>query len=293
MKGQPRFIYTDSGSQLKAAKNQLEQETIKGGVNWQQVADETAHLAIHWKCAPPEAQWRDGKSERAVAALKKTLKHLYDPRSILNYAELETLLWRAADCINERPLGVHHAGGEDPHYYPVTPNGLLKGSRTQPVSVDLAKYISSDKKYLYREEHMNNMFDAWWEAWFRDVFDSLLPYPKWRQSHTNLQVGDICVIKYAQKVGLGDFRLCRVIGVEKDDHNLVRTVKIAMRPRNVREKILPYKSKQLVEMTVPVQRLILVNSAAEEAAREAAAAQVNTVQGWTVHDVHDVYDLKR
>ena len=46
-------------------------------------------------------------------------------------------------------------------------------------------------------------------------------------------------------------------------------------------------------MTVPVQRLILVNSAAEEAAREAAAAQVNTVQGWTVHDVYDVYDLKR
>ena len=36
-----------------------------------------------------------------------------------------------------------------------------------------------------------------------------------------------------------------------------------MRPRNTREAILPYKSKQLVDVDLPVQRLVLLHPATE------------------------------
>ena len=41
----------------------------------------------------------------------------------------------------------------------------------------------------------------------------------------------------------------------------MRTVKIAMRPRDRREKLLPYKTKTLEEMEVGVKRLCLIHPA--------------------------------
>ena len=289
IRGQPAFIYTDSGSQLKSAKyNVLAKESQ--GVDWSRVAVKTSHRKIEWRVAPPEAQWRDGRSERAVAALKKTLKHLQPDHAMLNFSELQTLLHRAADCINERPLGVHHHGGEEPKYAPITPNLLLKGSRTQSLTVDLERYLDEDQRYVYRLVHMENLFQLWWQSWFVNVFDSLVPYPKWRKQHKNLEVGDICLVKYQGKIPPAEFRLCRVTKVMQDSYGLVRTVEISMRPRNIRESGLPYKSKQLITMTVPVQRLVLILSQSEEEARQTSSSnQVSSLNAkqWAVYCCKD------
>ena len=87
---------------------------------------------------------------------------------------------------------------------------------------------------------------------------SLFPYNKWKEEKENLEPGDVCLLKYEKKIGKGDYRLCKVETVEKDLKGLVRTVEVLMRPRDSREKSLPYKSKQMVMMKVPVQRLVLI-----------------------------------
>ena len=65
---------------------------------------------------------------------------------------------------------------------------------------------------------------------------------------------------YEHKVGKADYWLCKV---EKDAKELVRTVMVAMRPRDAREKLLPYKSKKLKNLKLAVQRLVLICPAIE------------------------------
>ena len=43
-----------------------------------------------------------------------------------------------------------------------------------------------------------------------------------------------------------------------DDQGVVRTVNVKMRPRDNRDKALPYKAKAPVVMNVGVQRLVLI-----------------------------------
>ena len=51
--------------------------------------------------------------------LKSTLKHLFSGGD-LNFYEFLTLLHRAANIINDRPLGEHHHNGEEGELVPIT-----------------------------------------------------------------------------------------------------------------------------------------------------------------------------
>ena len=45
---------------------------------------------------------------------------------------------------------------------------------------------------------------------------------------------------------------------KEDADGLVRTVRVGMRPCDAREPNLPYKSKNLFEVEMPIQRLCLI-----------------------------------
>ena len=73
--GNPSFIYTDSGSQLKAgkkvvaAKKDDKPEDEEPTIDWSEVMDTTAkENGITWRLAPPGCQHRNGRVERVVAA---------------------------------------------------------------------------------------------------------------------------------------------------------------------------------------------------------------------------------
>ena len=130
----PKFIYSDPGSQIMGAKRILDAskstEEQQLQFDLQKAAEETADREIEWRTAPAESQWRDGRSEKAISSIKKTLKHLHSG-SVLNLREFQILLKRAADASNNKPLGVRATGGAEPGYAPITPNLLLKSSRTE------------------------------------------------------------------------------------------------------------------------------------------------------------------
>ena len=86
IRGQFKTVYTDSGSQMRAAKEMLKDG--KKPVDWSEVRQRTAADGVEWKLAPPESQWRDGRSEGAVQALKNTVKHIHQHSNTLNFVEL-------------------------------------------------------------------------------------------------------------------------------------------------------------------------------------------------------------
>ena len=138
-------------------------------------------------------------------------------------------------------MGVRHHNKATDEILPITPNLLLLG-RTSSGPHDVAKFDNEDDRYL----------------WFPQAFDSLFPLPKWKERMPNLSPGDVCLLKYERKVGKGDFRLCKVVEVHPDEKGLVRTVTVAFRPPSSKEKSLPYTSKELKEMKVGLNRLVLI-----------------------------------
>ena len=75
---------------------------------------------------------------------------------------------------------------------------------------------------------------------------------------SNLAPGDIVLVAWEAKLGKGQYRIARVLKVDKDGKGLVRTATVEMRPKDAREKSLPYKSKTLFKMVVAIQRLVMI-----------------------------------
>ena len=280
----PSFVYTDAGSQLKAGrrvisadkdqakdqakdkpkdKKDAKQDDLTDYANpyacidWTQVADRTSNSRITWKVAPAGAPWRDGRSERAVRALKESLHVMHDGSS-LTWEEKQLLLSRACYAVNGRPLGAKFRNRGEPGFCPITPNLLVKGYYKDKHQEELTTELESMGHMVHRIQHLQERHEAWWKLWFQEVFEHLVPFQKWKTTHRNLVPGDVCLLAYIGKVPPAVYRYCKVYKVYPDVHGVVREVDVQLRPRRANEALLPYRGKELTSMRVAVQRLVLI-----------------------------------
>ena len=72
---------------------------------------------------------------------------------------------------------------------------------------------------------------------------------------TNLQVGDVCLIKYDSEDN-AIYRLCIIRKVFSDDLGIVRKVEVGFRPRHLCSPDRGYKASALHVLIIGVQRLI-------------------------------------
>ena len=72
--------------------------------------------------------------------------------------------------------------------------------------------------------------------WSRRYWHTLVPRTKWSREHRAVRVGDICNLRYGGARSRPSFRLCRIVKTLPDDDNITRTVEVAMRPRNTKDK---------------------------------------------------------
>ena len=140
---------------------------------------------------------------------------------------------------------------------PITPNLLLLG-RTSTGPLETTQLEEEEDRFSKRASFIAELEGIWWSMWYRQCFDSLLPYRKWKERTQNLIVGDIALLGWEEKLGKGHYRLCRVVEVELDPTSLVRTVVVEFRPKTDRGPSLPYKSKGLERKRVSVQHLVLI-----------------------------------
>ena len=284
-RGVPKFVYSDQGSQLTRGASYVTWSEQEDPSNWAwgEVVSFTAKHNTVWKFCPAGSQFRNGRAEQRVRALKDTLAHgeaqaivrelsLIDKKveklretlatstveTTLNFAELTCLLARIANIHNDRPLGVKKNYDDSDVYIPITPNQILLGKTSTSPDPD-QKYTND--KITDRLSYIEEVERAWWGMWFRQVFSDLLPHHDQKSSlkRDNIQVGDVCLVYYDSKIGKGDFRLSVVKEVHPDEFEVVREATVAMRPRDSREKTLPYKCKELVKLRTTIQRLIKLN----------------------------------
>ena len=260
-KGIPKKIISDRGSQLVAGSTAVAQKDMPAqSYDWDRIARH--NIKSSWEFVPVGCQWRN-PTEAMVKIMKKALHHSLPKGRELRFSEMETLLSRVAMSINSRPLAIKNVSDtnqQEEDMMPLTPNQLLLGHTT---SERPSMEYSEDNRFSARLAYIQSVHAEWWRRWMEDVLPTLIPCRKWKSPTRNMKIGDVAMMVYKGNL-VDDYRLVRVVQVFPDERGLIRTVKVAYRRKDRREKPEVYKSKPLAEEEVGVQRLALLQAAGEE-----------------------------
>ena len=122
----------------------------------------------------------------------------------------------------------------------------------------MGRYEEAEAKYCGRIAYIEAVEREWWEAWYPQVFNQLVPYQRKASTKAEyvLRVGDVCLLYYNVKMGKDRYCICRVSRLIGAEDSPLRKVEVERRLRNKREQSLPYKAKELVSQIVSIQRLV-------------------------------------
>ena len=254
VRGYPRVMFSDPGSNLECASKELQVQWKK---MWEeegaQITSASAQKGLEWKFSAPDSPWKNGAVESMVKICKKAI-HFSMNEQRLSPSEFACLLYEAANLMNERPLGT--LPGSDSELSILTPNSLLLGRSTaqnpggwQPTTGQLKRY-----------HHVQQVLQCFWSQWMKTAAPKLFRDPKWQEAKQNLKPGDV-VLVFDDNSIKGEYRLARVKEVYPDAQGLVRKALVIYAVYKVGEKTgNNYTGSRKQEVIRPVQRLALLQS---------------------------------
>ena len=234
---------------------------------------------MKWTVVPAEGQHQNGLSESLIKSVKRSLKHTIGDHT-LTFAQLQMVLFEISNIINSRPIGV--ISGSDPtDPKPLTPNDLLLGRSTG--EVPQGPFDTSGKALTRRFRFLQELVTNWWENWYRVVLPTLVPCYKWMQRHRNVQVGDVCLIRYG-KDKHATYGLGRVEEVKRGADGLVRKV-------SLKYKLPGEKTFRTVDR--PIQGIAVVVPVEEQSNTEIVHADpvINNNKNMNVPVINELYPV--
>ena len=121
-------MHSDNGSQLVAAASELRR--IISGLDWDEIQRYGHKFKTVWSFNPADAPWQNGSTEALVKTVKRALK-VSIGNQVFSYPEFQTIMYEAAQIVNQRPIGRNPASPDEGSY--LTPNDLLLGRSTTHV----------------------------------------------------------------------------------------------------------------------------------------------------------------
>ena len=131
IRGWPAKVFSDCGTQLVAASKELK-EAIRG-IDWSALQEYGVQHKLEWSFAPGDAPWMNGATEALVKSTKKALNAAVGDQ-IMDFSELQTVMYEAAQIVNQRPIGKHPTHPDDGSY--LCPNDLLLGTASPQIPQD-------------------------------------------------------------------------------------------------------------------------------------------------------------
>ena len=253
--GNPQRCYADHGTQITAGARVLD---------WEEVRRSGSVRKTEWIFTPKGCSWRNGAAEVTIRSARRTLAHVLQRNTMLDFHEADAALHRVGEILNKRPLAVRMSTEDS--YHAICPADLLLGQASEaPQDFREPEVEEQDTTALKMISAQEEVAREWWAEWMRSSFAELVPRTKWKLKTRNLRVGDVCLLKYASRFARPAYRLCRVTEVLPDDEGTVRSCKVQMRPRRQGEDSEPtYKPKEPSTMVVGVQRLVVIMAVEEQ-----------------------------
>jgi hypothetical protein len=215
-RGVPTDVHSDNGTNFVGAEKELRE--LRELTKSEAVSRFAADQGINWHFIPPGAPHQRGLWEAGVKSTKYHLRRVIG-HSTLTLEELWTLLCQIEAALNSRPLC---ALTDDPSSYDVlTPGHFIIG---QPLTALPDEDLTDAKmSRLTRWQHVTRMFRDFRKRWNAEYLTSLQQRYKWKKKTTNVQVGDLVLIREDHIPPL-KWRLARITAVHKGKDDLVRIV---------------------------------------------------------------------
>nr|XP_041633409.1 uncharacterized protein LOC121503245 [Drosophila kikkawai] len=218
IRGKPARIWSDNATNFVGAKNELaDLKRLFLNASHQTAIDEFCLTdSIEWRFIPPRSPHFGGLWEAAVKTAKYHFYRSVGP-AILPADDLRTLVCHIAAIINSRPLVSlsEHPGDLDV----LTPAHFLG---TAPLALfPEPDYTNLNLNRLDRWQKISFYQQLFWSRWKQEYLTLLQQRSKWRTQKTDVQLGDVVLVKDENLPSL-KWPLARVVNLVAGSDNVAR-----------------------------------------------------------------------
>jgi hypothetical protein len=241
-------------------------------------------VGVEFKACPVAGHNFHGQVERSIKEVKSLFDKVYRgmKMDIMGY---ETCFAWISNELNNLPLCLGNKYKNLDNLDLITPNRLIHGRSNRRAMSGPCKIGT----YSATLDKMNDVFEAWWKAWYNEkLADFVAKPPKWFRSDELIKVGDIVVF---QKKGVD-----QVIG--RPIWSIGRVTSVAVSPKDgkIRTVNIEYKNhnEQVTRNTCRAVRSVAVlfsegdldltqklSAASREATKEYLKAEDNRTVEWS------------
>lgn len=249
VRGWPKTIYSDPGSQLTYAEKELRRIWLN--IEREAIYKSSTDKGLTWVFGPADAPWYQGTAEALIKSTKRCLKFCMNGQR-LSASEFLTVCTEAANIMNERPLG--QMPSEDSTINLLTPNCLLLG---RSLANSMGHTASSVDSVNTRAELVSQVCDRFWKHWMELFAPTMVAQAKWRKTKRNAEVGDIVLVSDSNALR-SEYHLAEVVKTYPDKRGLVRRADVRYRNHRVGKEVKTYVGGSDVTVSRSVHKLALV-----------------------------------
>lgn len=217
-KGTVERFYSDNGTNLKGADNELTREIQK--IDFQRLSDEFTSCYTKWYFTPPETPHMGGMWERLITSVKASLFESMITRTPTDQM-LRSWLIEAENIVNSRPLTYVPLESEEDEA--LTPNHFILGSSNGMKPPGMFK---TDGQYLRDQwKEVQRCTDIFWKKFIHEYIPTLVRRTKWFDKVKPLEVGDI-VINFDKEAPRNTYKRGRIVETIIGTNQQVRRAKV-------------------------------------------------------------------
>nr|XP_053623742.1 uncharacterized protein LOC128682840 isoform X1 [Plodia interpunctella] len=230
-RGLPTDIYSDNASTFKSASRQLNDlyklKNCKDSQKEIHTFSSQNNISFHFlPCYSPTFA---GLAESGVKSMKFHLKRVVQ-KILLTYEELNTVLCQIEAMLNSRPLMPLSADINDFLY--LTPGHFIIGDALNSYPEPNVTISNDNLKFWTQCTCIRNSF---WRIWSKNYLNMLQSRPKWRDSHVNVKVGSLVILREDNTSPMF-WPMARVTQVFPGTDNKVRVVEVVTPTRNTHKR---------------------------------------------------------
>ena len=249
LRGPAMILRCDRGTNFVGAKTDLDKalDEMDSG----KIQRFLAESGCEWKFNPPYSSHFGGVWERQIRTIRSVLDAILAENSNVNLTHelLSTFMAEVTAIVNARPIAALPSDVDDPQ--PLSPAMLLT-MKARPFGPPPGEFIPDDLYARQRWRRVQYLADQFWAKWRREYLQNLQHRHKWNHPKTNLNDGDVVLVKDDSKYR-NDWPMGRVVEAVKSKDNRVRKATIMILSNGKKTVLLrPIKDLILLVPAHPV-----------------------------------------